>query len=456
MNIRIQRNFIYQILLTIFNTAIFSSACYFSFYYKTPKIAALEYVELYLALFILLFGLIGGIAGIRRKRSYIQKPSQFLFVYQHFIFIFCFLLGSICLSKEARFHYIKYQVLSAPEDLLVKLGQHFIIGHTEHSLLKTLIKKKAIGGIYLSSKITENQTSSQIQSKLRELQDLFHSPNNHPLLITTDQEGGMVSRLTPPLERPQLLRNFSSIQSLSQRNTAIQIYTSNKGQDLKNIGIHINFSPVVDLDKKTQVRNDRHSFISKRAISSSPKIVADIGLSYVRGMENQGIISTLKHFPGLGDVNVDTHHELASLDNRIQDLKQHDWYPFFDIASQSQTSIMVGHVKIPAIDEHNPASHSQKIIQEFVRPSLPDTILITDDMNMSPIYFGENGIGEASVKALNAGIDFILISYDWRQYFEAMYSVLNAHENAELEPNILFDSQIRIQKIMEFFSRTNP
>jgi beta-N-acetylhexosaminidase len=194
---------------------------------------------------------------------------------------------------------------------------------------------------------------------------------------------------------------------------------------------------------------DLHSRIAERAISKDPSIVSQIALTYSQRLERYGVISTVKHFPGLAHVAADTHHTSGALDVSVRQLQHHDWIPFREVVTNSQAFMMLSHVTLSALDPDYPASYSQKVIQGILREQWQhDGVLITDDFTMRPIYRSKDGIGQASVMALNAGMDLILISYDGEKFYETMYDVIQADKQGKLEDSILQRSTERLERVI--------
>src|SRR5262249_12543824 len=149
------------------------------------------------------------------------------------------------------------------------------------------------------------------------------------LWIATDQEGGAVSRLSPPLPRQPAIASVAAAQAdATARNTAAHAYGLAQGRALAGLGINLNFAPVVDLNKNLVNPNDRYTRIRERAISADPAVVTEVAQSYCLGLVDAGVRCTLKHFPGLGGVFEDTHLEAGHLRAATEELARADWIPF--------------------------------------------------------------------------------------------------------------------------------
>jgi beta-N-acetylhexosaminidase len=241
---------------------------------------------------------------------------------------------------------------------------------------------------------------------------------------------------------PTLAETIAGTGDPHQRTVRVQNYATGQGRELKAAGINLNFAPVVDLNFHIVNARDFSTRIYTRAISDDPETVRSVAADYCASLRAAGIVCTLKHFPGLGRVSGDTHRETAMLHAPVEALEKADWIPFRALA-ESGAFIMVGHVQLDALDPERPASISQAVIARL-RSFAQRTVLITDDFSMLAVYRSREGIGGGSVAALNAGIDLILISYDFDQFYPAMYALLQADQNGRLQRDTLAESARRL------------
>ncbi len=353
-------------------------------------------------------------------------------------------------EKYCRFYYWKYSVLQAPHQKLNRLGRHFIVGYSDYDKIKELVARGAVGGVYITRRNVQGKTVERIREETDYLQEIQQKLGLPPLIIAADQEGGIVSRLSPPLTRlpplSALLEDgVSNPEILKER---VVQYATVQAQGLARVGVNLNLSPVVDIKgPNASGILDFHTRINQRAFSEDKFIVADVASTYCKILNQYDIIPTLKHFPGLRMVQADTHYFVGELLCSAAVLDKNDWIPFRKVIQRTTAFIMLGHVKLIRIDSENPASFSKKIVQGIIREQWGcDGILITDDLNMGPAHGSASGIGGAAVKALNAGVDLLLISYDGDQYFPAMYAVMQADNTGELDAVMMVASDNRLQK----------
>lgn len=353
---------------------------------------------------------------------------------------------------EGKFLYRKSAVLRM-DQRTAALGQHFVVGYNsrDKQALRTLVAKGLVGGIFITQRNVHGKSIAGLREEIAELQSLRQSAGLPGLIVATDQEGGMVSRLSPPLTmQPSLGNLLAQSRTGAEAEARAAAFGEMQGRELAALGITVNFSPVVDLKSAHKADFlDRDSQIASRAISADPALTTRMALAYSRSLAEQGVRPTLKHFPGLGQVNSDTHHFSAQLNTPIAELSAHDWLPFKQIAEHSTAMIMLGHVVLPALDKENPASFSYPVIQDIIRNSWGyEGVLITDDLVMAPAY--DRGLCQVAVKALNAGVDLLLVAYDFEQYYEAMYCANQAYRERVLSARLLDKSSARIARIANF------
>ncbi|MDP5240543.1 glycoside hydrolase family 3 N-terminal domain-containing protein [Uliginosibacterium sp. 31-16] len=299
-----------------------------------------------------------------------------------------------------------------------RLGRHLVIGYERPEQIRELVRRGFVAGIFVTRRNVEGKDFAQLRAEIADLQALSREAGLPPLLVTTDQEGGPVSRLSPPLPRqPALAHLLEPGVALEEAERRAEAYGAEQGKALASLGVTVNFSPVVDL-KPAQAPDalDFHTRIATRAISANPASVTRVALAYSRGLLAQGVRPTLKHFPGLGSVTGDTHHFSASLDLPRSELEARDWRPFREVLAQTPALLMVGHVVVRDIDPAHPATLSPAVIGGVIRNGWQHRgPLITDDMTMGAVF--NRGLCDSSHRALAAGMDYLLVSYDWEHIF---------------------------------------
>jgi beta-N-acetylhexosaminidase len=344
------------------------------------------------------------------------------------------------ITFEAR----KQAVLRAEGAEVKDLGQHFITGYTSFANVAPLAEKGLIGGIYISHHNIEGRTAAALKSEIASLQELRRNAGLTPLIVAADQEGGIVSHLSPQLTSLPALSTLVDLPPDRRARMAGE-FGRTHGRELADLGVTLNFAPVVDL-RRSQGRNpfDFNSLISRRAISDDPATVAEIAAAYVGGLEASGVGATVKHFPGMGRVQADTHHFRASLDTSLPELEASDWIPFREVLTRSNAVLMVGHVAVTAIDPARPASHAKGVIDGLIRKKWDfQGLIVTDDLVMGAI--SQHGVCAAVVEALNAGVDLLLVAYDGMQYYRMFDCALGAFARGGLDSTMLRDSDARLK-----------
>ena len=351
------------------------------------------------------------------------------------------------LSAVTIFHLRKHAVLHAEGPRAQELGRHFIVGYSSFDEIAALAGKGLIAGIYVTRHNIEGRTADALRSEISQLQAIRSARGLPPLIVAADQEGGIVSHLSPPLTAMAVLATLAALPP-AERLVKAEAFGRTQGRELAALGITLNFSPVVDL-LRTAAPNplDFNSLISRRAISGDPEVVSDIAMAYARGLEANGVEATVKHFPGLGRVRADTHHFRADLATPVAELEATDWMPFRQVLARSSAYLMVGHVAVTAVDSNRAASHSRRVINDLIRKKWGyQGIIITDDLVMGPIY--EHGVCTAVVEALNAGVDLLLVAYDGLQFYRMYDCALSASTGGRLDETMLQNSLARLSPKM--------
>jgi beta-N-acetylhexosaminidase len=291
-----------------------------------------------------------------------------------------------------------------------------------------------------------------IKAEIAALQERRRRAGLPPLIIAADQEGGVVSHLSPPLTR---LPPLSALAGLSPDARAKKAETFGKihGRELASLGITLDFAPVLDLKPKVGHNRFDNTMTSERAISENPAIVSEVALAYVRGLEEAGVGATVKHFPGLGRVRSDTHLVSAALDTPVEELEVSDWLPFRDLLVGTNAELMVGHVSLTAVDPGRAASHSKAVIDGILRKKWNyQGVIIADDLVMGAVY-GRH-ICTAVVEALNAGADLLLVAFDSDQFYRIFACASEAAAQNRLDSEMLRDSDARL--IARFTKPVSP
>lgn len=299
-----------------------------------------------------------------------------------------------------------------------KIGQLFVYttrstasNAVKESLLRQINDNK-IGGILFWKGTCEGQA---------ELTNIAQKAAKVPLMITMDGEWGLQMRLTNTLRYPRKLTL-----SAMQNDSLIYKLGYEIGRQCKEMGIHVNFDPVLDVNL-----NPQNPVINIRAFGDNPKEIAHNAELYIKGMHDRGIICVGKHFPGHGDTQQDSHQQIAEVTHNKEMLDSVDLYPYkYLMEKDLLDGVMVGHLSVPVIDSTNtPASLSPAIVNGLLKKELGfDGLVFTDAMKMGAVSKREN----AAVEALKAGIDMILDMGEGDATKKAMAKVKAAIEDSTL------------------------
>ncbi|MET0407442.1 MAG: glycoside hydrolase family 3 N-terminal domain-containing protein [Hyphomicrobium sp.] len=326
------------------------------------------------------------------------------------------------------------EILATDPVQLERLGSRIIVGFDDFSQVKPLVEKKAIAGIFVTDHNVRGRKAADVAKDIDDLQGIRRAQGLPRLIVAADQEGGYVSRLSPPLKwQPTLGMLIANLKTDDERESAVRQYAETQARELERLGITMNFGPVVDLRLGTPSRDDGETRIYWRAIDDDPYIVAKVAGWYCDTLTKFNIICTLKHFPGLGRVVRDTHVATGDLRASESQLELSDWLPFRRVMTEPGVATMVGHVRIDSVDNTTPASFSDTVINKVIRPRFEnDGLLITDDFSMGAVAKSKDGLGGAAVKALNAGIDLILLCAVDQNFDILMSSLIEADRGGEI------------------------
>lgn len=241
-----------------------------------------------------------------------------------------------------------------------------------------------------------------------------------PLMIAMDAEWGLGMRLDSTISYP-----YQMTLGAIQNNQLIYNMGEQVAKDFKRIGMHINFAPTVDVNN-----NANNPVINYRSFGENKYNVADKGIAYMKGMQDNGIFTTAKHFPGHGDTDVDSHYDLPKLPFTRTRLDTLEMYPFKKLMANGATGIMVGHMNIPSLDPtpNLSSSLSRPIVTGILKNDFGfKGLVVSDAMEMKgAIKYFPNG--QADVKALFAGLDVIELSEDTERAIKMLRKAIRHKE----------------------------
>ena len=232
----------------------------------------------------------------------------------------------------------------------------------------------------------------------------FQNIAKTPILFSIDAENGLGMRMDSvgALPRQMMLGAVQDPQLIYQ-------YGQLVGEQCKRMGIQINYAPVVDVNN-----NPDNPVINDRSFGEDPHRVAELGIQYMKGLQSVGIMAVAKHFPGHGDVSVDSHYDLPVINKSRRELDTLELYPFKKLIDAGVQGVMIGHLFVPAIDKkpNTPTSISYNAVTKLLRKQLKfKGLSFTDALEMKGVtnYYPD---GEASVQSLIAGNDMLCLPGD--------------------------------------------
>ena len=317
-----------------------------------------------------------------------------------------------------------------------------LVGNVSHvtaagEATREAINNRPVGGIvYLESNLVSPQ---QTKTMLQNVQKYSMDRLDLPMFLCVDEEGGQVTRLAGKagFDLP-VYDNMSVIGSRGDTEQAYQMGES-IGQYLYDLGFNTDFAPVADV-----LTNPNNQVVRYRSFGSDPETVKDMTDAVSRGLASKKILATYKHFPGHGNTAADTHAGYAYSNKTKEELYQCELIPFIQGIEDEVPFIMMGHISLPNIvGDDTPASLSKTIVTDLLIDELGyQGIIITDALNMGAVS-QQYSSAQAAVKALNAGVDMLLMPADFNAAYQG---VLTAVQSGEISEERIDESVEKILK----------
>lgn len=282
-----------------------------------------------------------------------------------------------------------------------KIGQLYIVAlytnkdENHISMVRNLVEKEKLGGIILMQDDAEREIA---------LVNEFQGKSRVPLLFGMDAEWGLYQRLKDAHKFP-----WAMTLGAIQNNDLIYEMAKKIAEDCKKMGIYWNFAPVVDVNT-----NPSNPIIGNRSFGSQVDNVIAKGLAYSYGLQENGVLAAIKHFPGHGDTDTDSHLDLPVVNHSLTRLNQIELAPFKALMDKKIGGVMVAHLYVPALEKGRniPASVSYDVITIELKNQLQyEGLIITDALNMNAVA-KKYQPGELDVLAFKAGNDILLFSQD--------------------------------------------
>lgn len=312
-------------------------------------------------------------------------------------------------------------MLTTPEAarrLPAQVGQLLSVGFDGTALpeqLRERIAASEVGGVMLfRPNIADPVQLAGLVAGLRRA-----APLEAPLLVSIDQEGGVVQRVRAPATvwPPMLAVGLADDPT---RTTAVGRAI---GEELAALGVGWDFAPVLDVHT-----NPANPVIGDRAFGTTPEAVATHALAFWRGLRAAGLVGCGKHFPGHGDTRTDSHLELPVVAHDLERLRRVELAPFAAAAQAGMEAFMTAHVVYPALDPDRPATLSRRIATDLLRGELGFRgVLVSDDLGMKAVA-DRYSIEELAVGTIEAGVDHLLVREPVARQVAAFEAILRAAE----------------------------
>jgi len=330
------------------------------------------------------------------------------------------------------------------KNVVREIGQRFMVGFDGHAAsaeIRKLIRDFGLGNVILFARNVD--TPEQVADLVRELQAIARDAGHDmPLLVAIDQEGGKVQRLRAPWT---VWPPIKAVGELGSEEAARRMGAA-LAAELSPLGITLDFAPVVDVDT-----NPNNPIIGGlgRSFSSDPEKVAKLAAAMIDGLQKGRVAACAKHFPGHGDVDVDSHLDLPFSDVSRRRLQDVELRPFKRAAEVGVATIMSAHVVYRDLDDQYPATLSPTIIRDVLRGELKfDGVVVGDDLEMKAVA-AKWPYGEAAALSAEAGCDLILVCKEVDAQVAAIEGLIRAVESERLKTTERDDSARRLRRLKE-------
>jgi beta-N-acetylhexosaminidase len=263
--------------------------------------------------------------------------------------------------------------------------------------LRSLAREFDLGGVILFGRNIE--APEQVAELSADCEALGRAM---PAWVSVDQEGGRVARLKEPFTKwppmATLGRAGRQSEALARR------FARALAEELLAVGITLDYAPVLDIHT-----NPKNPVIGDRALADRADDVSRLGRAIIRELQDAGLASCGKHFPGHGDTSTDSHLELPLVDHAPDRLRAIEFEPFRAAIAEQVAFIMTAHVLVPSLDELKPATLSHGVVQTILRDELKfDGVILSDDLEMKAVS-AHYAVPDAAVEAIAAGCDAVLV-----------------------------------------------
>ena len=321
--------------------------------------------------------------------------------------------------------------MSSHDDAKLRLGELFITGIDGTELSDesaAFLTQSRVGGVLLFAK--NYKDPEQLARLIEQIQEC---KADLPLWVAVDQEGGRVQRFKEPFT---IIPPAAVIGKTDSPKLAFEV-SELMAKELKAVGVNLNFNPVTDI-----LTNPANPVIGDRAYGSSEDLVSRVATAICRGHLVANVQPCVKHFPGHGDTELDSHFALPKVETELSVLREREFRPFLKAFKSRCAFVMTAHIVNPKIDPEFPATLSSKTLQTILRQELRFTkIIVSDDMEMQAItdHFGAE---DAPRMALQAGCDLLTYRSE-KAARHAYHSLTTDLDSEKLSSQIVLEASQR-------------
>lgn len=326
-----------------------------------------------------------------------------------------------------------------------KIGQMLIMGleDKEQKEIDNIIKKLKIGGIIIYKKNYNNY--EQMLGLINNIKEM-NAENKIPITISVDQEGGRVNRMPP-----EILNLKSATKFANSKDVELVKETGNIiGKMLSETGISMDYAPILDIRRF----EEKHA-IGDRCYGENKEDVEKYAIEVMKKIQQNNVISVIKHFPGHGLTKKDSHFRIPKIKEKIELLEKEDMKPFEAAIKNGADAIMVGHLIIKDVDKKYPASLSKKVIQKYLIEKYNyNGLIITDDMKMMAIRLHYN-MKKAVKRAILAGNDIVMMGLSYKKVDKIIKYIISQIKKGKISEERINKSVEKILRIKEKYNITD-
>lgn len=324
-----------------------------------------------------------------------------------------------------------------------KVGQLLIVGFEGVEAgadVAAYVQEAKVGGVILFKRnVADAGQLAALTNRIREL-----NGDGIPLFLSVDQEGGLVDRMPPEVRR------MPSAYDGAKAGLPPGEWGSVLAAQCAAFGFNVDFAPSLDIWS-----NPDNTVIGRRSFGTAADTVAGLGPAVAQGIAAGGVIPVLKHFPGHGDTDVDSHAGLPAVGKGLDELEELELVPFRAALEQGMPAVMVAHILMTQLDPDRPASLSPAVVTGLLRGELGfDGVVFTDDLTMGAVT-QNYGLGEACCLAVEAGCDQLLVCHGQANVETAHAALLSAVESGRIPASRLDESVYRILSLKAAYGLDN-